>query len=158
MAKKFEDMTEQERLAYNRKRKIREDGKKLKEYEHRMRITMKKVGQTFDAFAVNQRKSREAALGTCALKALDSVRELMRSKELEPGSLEFMISECPTLDENGKKTFHCRVIYSVTTHERAYTDEEIRAEIEKTFEAMMRETDILFPVEAEQAEEATQQI
>lgn len=152
MAKKFEDMTEQERLAYNRKRKIREDGKKLKEYEHRMRITMKKEGRTFDAFAVNQRKSREAALGACALKALDSVRELMRSKELEPGSLEFMISECPTLDENGKKTFHCRVIYSVTTHERAYTDEEIRAEIEKTFEQMMRETDILFPVEAEPAE------
>ena len=79
MAKKFEDMTEQERLAYNRKRKIREDGKKLKEYEHRMRITMKKEGRTFDAFAVNQRKSREAALGACALKALDSVRELMRS-------------------------------------------------------------------------------
>ena len=152
MAKKFENMTEQERLAYNRKRKIREDGKKLKEYEHRLRITMKKAGQRFDAFAVNQRKSREAALGACALKALDSVRELMRSRELEPNSLEFMITECPTLDENGKKTFHCSVLYSVTTHERAYTDDEIKAEIEKTFEQMMRETDMLFPVEAEPAE------
>ena len=145
MAKRFQDMTEQEQIAYNRKKKIRDDGKLLKDYEKRMRNTMKNEGQTFDAFAINQRKSRELALGTCALKALDSVRELMRKKQLVPESLSFIISESPVLDENGKKAFHCRVMYSVTTFEPAYTEEEIRKEIEETFEKMMRETDKLYP-------------
>ena len=145
--KKYQDMTEQERNAYNRKRKIRDDSKALKEYAKRMRNTMKNYGQTFDAFAVNQRKSREAALGACALKALDAVRELMRQKNLEPGSLWFMISESALKDEAGKKTFHCKVMYSVTALEPAYTEEEIRTELEKTFEKYMSETDKLFPAE-----------
>ena len=149
MAKRFKDMTEQEQVAYNRKRKIADDSKRLKDYEKRMRNTMKNEGQAFDAFAVNQRKSRELALGTCALKALDSVRELMRKKRLVPESLEFMISESPVQDENGKKAFHCRVMYKVTTFEPAYTEEEIRKEIEDTFEKMMRETDNLYPAEEE---------
>lgn len=147
MAKRFQDMTEQEQIAFNRRKKIRDDGKLLKDYEKRMRNTMKNEGQTFDAFAINQRKSRELALGTCALKALDSVRELMRKKRLVPESLEFMISESPVKDENGKKAFHCRVMYKVTTFEPAYTEEEIRKEIEDTFEKMMRETDNLYPAE-----------
>ena len=153
MAKRFKDMTEQERIAYNRKRKIADDGKKLKAYEKRMRNTMKNYGKKFDAFAINQRKSREAALGACALKALDAVRELMREKQLEPGTLWFMISESPVKDENGKKAFHCSVMYSITALEPAFTDEEIQAEIEKTFEQMMRETDEMFPAEDEKHEE-----
>ena len=152
MAKKFQDMTEAEQIAYNRKKKIREDGKLLKAYEQRMRNTMKNYGYKFDAFAVNQRKSREAALGTCALKALDSVRELMRKKQLEPNSLWFMISESPTKDENGKKAFHCSVMYSVTALEPAFTEEEIKAEIAETFEKYMRETDVLYPAEEEEKE------
>jgi len=151
MAKRFQDMTEAEQIAYNRKKKIRDDGKLLKAYEKRMRSTMKNYGYKFDAFAINQRKSREAALGTCALKALDSVRELMRQKQLEPGSLWFMISESPVADENGKKAFHCSVMYSVTALEPAFTEEEIQAEIAETFEKYMRETDKLYP--AEEAEE-----
>ena len=152
MAKRFEEMTDAEKIAYNRKRKIRDDGKKLKAYEKRMRDTMKNYGQKFDAFAVNQRKSREAALGACAMKALDSVRELMRAKKLEPGTLWFMISESPLKDENNKKTFHCSVMYSITALEPAYTEEEIRKEIEETFEKMMRETDEMYPAEEEKAE------
>lgn len=147
--KKIENMTEQERNAYFREKKIAEDSKKLREYKKRMQNTMKNYGQTFNAIAINQRKSRELALGTCALKALDAVRELMRGKSLEPGSLWFMISESPLKDENGKKKFHCQVLYSVTSHEPAFTDEEIQKELEDTFEKMMRETDALYPVEAE---------
>ena len=150
--KKIENMTEQERNAYFREKKIAEDSKKLREYKKRMQNTMKNYGQTFNAFAINQRKSREAALGACALKALDAVRELMRSKSLEPGSLWFMISESPLKDDNGKKKFHCQVLYSVTSHEPAFTDEEIQKELEDTFEKMMRETDALYPEEGEHEE------
>lgn len=149
MAKRFADMTEKEQIAYNRKKKIRDDGKLLKEYAERMRKTMKTEGQQFDAFAINQRKSREAALGACAMKALDSVRALMRRKQLAPGTLSFVISESPTRDENGNKAFHCSVVYSVTTFEPAYTEEEIQKEIQDTFEKMMRETDTLYPAEEE---------
>ena len=154
MAKKIADMTEAEKNAYFRKKKIAADGKALKAYEKRMRTTMKNHGKRFDAFAINQRKSREAALGACALKALDAVRELMREKQLEPGTLWFMISESPVKDENGKKAFHCSVMYSVTGLEPAFTEEEIREEIENTFEKMMRETDELYPVEEEKKTDA----
>lgn len=147
--KKIENMTEQEKNEYFRKKKIAEDSKKLREYKKRMQNTMKNYGKKFDAFAINQRKSRELALGTCALKALDAVRELMRSKKLEPGSLWFMITESPCQDENGKKAFHCEVMYCVTSFEPAFTDEEIQKELEDTFEKMMRETDALYPAEAE---------
>lgn len=147
--KKIENMTEQEKNEYFRKKKIAEDSKKLREYKKRMQNTMKNYGTKFDAFAINQRKSRELALGTCALKALDAVRELMRSKKLEPGSLWFMITESPCQDENGKKAFHCEVMYCVTSFEPAFTDEEIQKELEDTFEKMMRETDALYPAEAE---------
>ena len=152
MRKKFEDMTEQEQIAYNRKKKIREMDKELKAYEKRLRDTRKNYGFKFDAFAVNQRKSREAALGACALKALDSVRELMRAKELVPGTLSFVIAESPLKDENNKKAFHCQVVYSVTSVEPAYTEEEIQKEIAETFEKMMRETDAMFPAEGEHEE------
>ena len=156
MRKKLEDMTEKEQNAYYRKKKIREDSKALKAYGKRMRNTMKNYGQKYDAFAINQRRSREAALGVCALKALDAVRELMRSKNLEPGSLWFMISESPVKDENGKKAFHCSVMYSVTSFEPAYTDEEIQKELEETFEKMMRETDALYPVEVADEEKKSE--
>jgi len=152
MAKKLKDMTEKELNEYNRKRKIRQDSRDLKAYAQRMRNTMKNYGKKFDAFAINQRKSRELALGACALKALDSVKELMRTKRLEPGTLYFVISESPVEDENGKKAFHCSVMYSVTSFEPAYTEEEIQKEIGDTFEKMMRETDALYPPEGKHEE------
>ena len=157
MAKKFADMTDAEKIAYNRKKKIQDDGKKLKAYEKRMRNTMKNYGQKFDAFAINQRKSREAALGACAMKALDAVRQLMRETQLEPGTLWFMISESPLKDENGKKNFHCSVMYSITALEPAFTEEEIQAEIADTFEKMMRETDVLYPAEDSHEEKENDQ-
>lgn len=156
MAKALKNMTAEELNAHYRKKKIAEDSKALKQYKKRMQNTMKNYGQRFNAFAVNQRRSREAALGACALKALDSVRELMRTKELEPGTLWFMITESPCEDENGKKAFHCEVMYSVTSFEPAYTEEEIQKELEETFEKMMRETDQMYP-EEEQDEKAENQ-
>ena len=145
--KKLREMTDEELNAYYRAQKIRKDAKELKAYRKRMENTVKNYGQKFEAIAINQRKSRELALGACALKALDAARELMRVKNLKPGSLDFMISESPVQDETGKKAFHCSVIFSVTSYEPAYTQEEIQKEIEETFEKMMRETDVLYPKE-----------
>ncbi len=144
MAKKLEDMTEQELIAHNRQVKIRRDSKALKKYAKRLREERKIYHQTFDAFSINQRRSREAALGACALKALDEVRGLRKTKPLV-GGLEFLIHEQKVEDPDGKKGFHYAVTYYVTSDERAHSDEDIQAEIEQTFERMMMETDELFP-------------
>ena len=147
MRKKLEDMTEAELNAYYRKKKIKDDSRELRKYADRMHREVKVYGRKYDAFAINQRKSRALAIGECALQALDDVRGLFRTKRLEPNSLWFMISESPVLDENGVKNFHCSVLYSVKSFEPAHTEEYIQKELEETFEKMMRETDKMYPKE-----------
>ena len=100
--------------------------------------------QTFEAYAENNRRSRELALGTCALKAMDAVRVLQKTKKLI-GGLEFLIAEKPEKDAGGKKIFHDSVTFYVQGAEKAHSKEDIDKEIEETFEKMMRETDEMFP-------------
>jgi hypothetical protein len=145
--KKLADMTEAELNAHYRKKKIKEDSRALRKYADRLHREVKNYGRKFDAWAINQRKSRALAIGECALQALDDVKGLLRTKALKPNSLWFMISESPVPDENGEKKFHCSVMYSVTSYEPAHTEEWIQEELEETFEKMMRETDELYPAE-----------
>lgn len=136
-----------------REQKIRKDSKTLKKYKERLKKERKRYIQTFDAFAINQRRSREAALGACALKALDAVRELNKVKPLVKGTLEFVISEQKVIDPDSKKGFHCSVTFAVASEEAAHEPEWIEKEVEHTFELMMRETDEMFPEEAEDGKE-----
>ena len=128
-----------------REQKIRKDGKALKKYADRLRKERKTYIQTFEAYAVNQRKSRAAAIGECALQAMDEVRGLAKIKPLVDGTLEYLITEEKVQDPDGRRGFHCAVTFRVVSHEAAHTDEWIKAEIEKTFEKMMAETDEMFP-------------
>ena len=112
-----------------------------------MRKARKEYLQTFSAYAVNQRRSRAAAIGECALQAMDAVRGLSRTKPLIAGSLDYVIEEKKVQDETGMKGFHCAVTFHVFSDERKYSDEEIRKEIEDTFEKLMMETDEMFPEE-----------
>lgn len=155
--KKLADMTEAELNAHYRKQKIKKDSKALREYADRLHREVKVYGRKYDAWSINQRKSRALAIGECALQALDDVRGLFRTKKLKPDSLFFVISESPVPDENGEKKFHCSVMYSVTSYEPAHTEEWIQAELEDTFEKMMRETDLLYPQEEQNEEKESVQ-
>ena len=136
-----------------REQKIRRDKKALDKYEERLRKEHKVYLQMFDAYAVNQRRSRAAAIGACALKAMDEVRGLAKTKQLMDGSLDYMITEQKVQDPDGKKGFHCSVTYRVVSTEKAHTEEWIQKEIEDTWTRMMRETDGMYPVEKEEEKE-----
>jgi len=139
------DLTEQEQNEILRKQKIRRDAKDLKNYRKRLEAERLTYRQVFDTYAENNRRKRENALGRCALKALDAVRELNRAKDLVPGTLDFMIKEQKVQDAEGIVGFHCSVEFMVVSKEPAHSKEDIDKEIEDTFERMMHETDELFP-------------
>ena len=130
-----------------REQKIKKDAKALQKYRERMERSKKEYMQTFSAYAVNQRRSRAAAIGECALQAMDAVRGLMKTKPLIGGTLDFVIDEKKVQDETGMKGFACAVTFHVFSDEPKFTDDEIKKEIEDTFEKMMRETDDMFPEE-----------
>lgn len=130
-----------------REQKIKKDGKALEQYAKRLKNEHKVYIQMFDAYAANQRKSRAAAIGACALRAMDEVRGLAKTKPLMDGSLEYMITEQKMVDPDGIKGFHCTVTYRVVSVEKAHDEAWIQKELEETFEKMMRETDEMFPPE-----------
>ena len=130
-----------------REQKIKKDSKALQKYGDRLRRERKVYMQMFDAYAVNQRRSRAAAIGACALRAMDEVRALAKTKPLMDGSLEYMITEQKVMDPDGRKGFHCTVTFRVVSQEDAHSEEWILQELEKTFEKMMMETDELYPAE-----------
>lgn len=130
-----------------REQKIKKDSRDLKRYGERLRKEHKVYLQMYDAYAVNQRRSRAAAIGECALQAMDGVRGLAKTKNLMDGSLEYMITEQKVRDPDGKIGFHETVTYRVVSMEKAHTEEWIQKELEETFEKMMLETDEMFPEE-----------
>ena len=130
-----------------RAQKLKRDEKTLKKYEEQLRKEHKTYIQQFDAYAVNQRISRAAAIGACALQAMDAVKGMAKAKELVPGSLDYMIIEQKVQDPDGKKGFHCQVTYRVVSYEKAHTEEWIREELEKTAAQLQAETDEMYPEE-----------
>lgn len=125
--------------------------KELDGYRKRLEKEHNAYMQTFSAFAINQRRSRAAAIGECALKAMDEVRGLAKTKRLMNGSLEYMITEQKVQDEDGRKGFQYSVSYRVVSMEKAFTPERIEEELKKTWEKMQMEIDERFPQETEEA-------
>ena len=130
-----------------REQKIRKDTKALKDYRKRLERERRAYMKEFQAYSVNQRRSRAAAIGECALQAMDDVRGLAKTKDLINGTLEFMINEQKVKDPDGKIGFHYSVAYRVVSTEAAHTKEYIDREIRVTFDKMMMETDEMFPEE-----------
>lgn len=131
----------------NREQKIKRDSKALRKYGQRLKNEHKVYLKMFEAYAVNQRRSRAAAIGECALQAMDEVRGLAKVKPLLDGSLDYMITEQKVKDPDGRTGFHCTVTFRVVSAEKAHDDEWIQKELEETFEKMMQETDEMFPEE-----------
>lgn len=130
-----------------REQKIKKDSKALQKYAKRLQGEHKVYMKTVDAYARNQIKSRAAAIGACALQAMEEVRKLAKTKPLIDGSLDYMITEQKQVDPDGIKGFHCTVTFRVVSAEKAHTEEWIQKELEETFEKMMQETDEMFPPE-----------
>lgn len=137
----------EEEHPFTREQKEAEDRKSLENYEERLKRTAKAKSQQFSAFAINQRKSRAAAIGECALQALDAVYALNKKTQLQTGTLVFLINENKVEDPDGKKGFQCSVTYRVVSYEPAYTEEEIREMVEDTRRKMAAETEEMFPEE-----------
>jgi hypothetical protein len=145
MAKEKKELTEAEKTAALRKQKIARDSKDLRKYRKRLENEMKNYRQAFCLVARNQRRDREEALGKCAMAALDRVKELAAEKKLVPGSLYYALSEEKITDPDGNKAYKYSVEFCVTSYEKAHSEEDINAEMNKVFEKMMEETDELFP-------------
>ena len=124
---------------------VRQKQKELEKYGERLRKQNRAYMQEVSAFAVNQRRSRAAALGECALQAMDHLRGLAKTKPLMNGSLEYMIREKKVEDPDGKKGFEYTVAYRVVSYEKAFTEEQITEELNKTWEKMQMEIDERFP-------------
>ena len=128
-----------------REQKIKKDEKALAKYEERLKKERKVYMKTADAYAINNRRSRAAAIGACALQVMDEVRGLAKTKPLLDGSLDYMITEQKVKDPDGKIGFHASVTYRVVSAEAKHTAEWIQNEIEDTRKRMMLETDEMFP-------------
>ena len=128
-----------------KEQKIKKDEKALEKYAERMKKARKVYIKTANAYAINNRRSRAAAIGACALQVMDEMRGLAKTRPLMDGTLDYMITEQKVKDPDGKIGFHATVAARVTSAEAQYTAEEIRAEIEDTRKRMMLETEQMYP-------------
>ena len=136
-----------------REQKIKKDSKALKEYRKRLKNERMRYSQSFEAYSVNQRRSRALAIGECVLQAREAIYALRKRKPLINGTLFYNVSEQKVVDPDGKRGFHCVVTFAVNSEEPAHEDGWIEKEIAETFEKMMRETDEMFPPEEEKKDE-----
>ena len=130
-----------------REQKLKKDAKTLAKYEQKLRKTAKVYSQTAEADAINQRKSRAAAIGACALEVMDSIRGLAKTKPLMEGTLEYMMNEAVEYPVAGsrEKTFIYTVMFQVYADEPRYTPEEIEKECEDLTFRLRMETDEMYP-------------
>ena len=128
----------------NKRQKIEHDRRTLKNYEKQLRNRRKEYGQIATAFSVTGRRNRTCAIGECVLKLMEALHDLRFRKNLLSGSLFWGIDETRVKDQDGKKGFEYKVWWRVKSDEPYYTDEEIKAELEKTYEKMRKETEEMF--------------
>lgn len=122
----------------------RKNRKALEAYEKQLRNRRQEYCQFAEAYSATGRRNRALAVGECVLKLLDELRKLNGDKRLLEGSLFWTVSEHRLRDTDGIKGFRYNVAYYVKSDEDYYTEEEIRAEIEKTKAVMDAETEEFF--------------
>ena len=128
---------------------LRKKEQDLDAYGKRMRNTYKRYGRFVRVKAEkNNRTGREAAAGKAVLQALDALCETAAQKPLAMGGVGWHISELKTKDENGKSEFTYEVGFSALSLDREYTDEQIKEELNQTWEKMQLEIDERYPEEA----------
>lgn len=138
-------------MVFGKTRKRIKDLTTVWKYRKRLEAQRKIYTQTSQAMSENDRKSRCMALGECALQNMEAVGALNLKHKLFPDSLHYMLTQQKVEDETGKKGFSYGVTYFVTADEPAYTQEQIRAEVETLAKQLKLETEELFG--KEQAED-----
>lgn len=132
-----------------KKQKIAKDKKALKAYEKKLKNTLVENLIGREIVSATDRKSRAAALGECALQAMEALKQLQEEKEKEKhplveGSLIWRITEQKIKDTDGKKGFEYKVMLSVYSAEQRFTDEDIRKELHETYLQFKAETTEMF--------------
>ena len=127
--------------------KIKKDEQTLKKYERQLRNRRKEYQRFAEAYSKTGRRNRALAVGECALKAMDALRELNAEKTLLEGTLFWTINEERIRDTDGIKGFRYVVCWHVKSDEDYYTEEEIRKEIEETRARMLAETEEMYAEE-----------
>jgi len=130
-----------------KEQKLKRDEKALKLYEKQLRNRRKEYAQIADAYSRTGQRMRAEALGECALKLIENLRKLKGEKNLLDGTLFWTIGEERVKDMDGVKGFHYTVTFHVKSDEDAFTEEEIRKEIEETRAKMVAETEEMYAEE-----------
>jgi len=136
----------------DRQGKLYQDEMTVEAYRKDLEKERKVYMQKATARAINNRRARALAVGECALKAMDGVRECSKGHALLVGSLHYMIDEkviYPVPGANDRKEFEYEVMYQVTSNEKAWTDEEIERMVGDLEFRLAMETDEMYPEEGE---------
>jgi len=133
----------------NRQEKLQQDELTVHNYREQMKSRKMPYGGVSEARAVNNRRARALALGECALKVMDKVRECSKGHELINGTLEYMMNEAVVYPVEGakEKQFDYQVMWQVYANEPRYTEEEIEKEAAELERKLKMETDEMFPEE-----------
>jgi len=133
----------------DRQGKIYQDEMTAAKYREQLKLAKMPYMGVAEARAVNNRRARALALGECALKIMDQVRECSKKHDLINGTLEYMMNEAVVYPHEGQreKAFDYKVMFQVYANEPRYTEEEIDAEIAELERKLAMETDEMFPEE-----------
>ena len=131
----------------DREGKLYQDEMTVEKYREELKKRRMPYGGVAKARAINNRRARALALGECALKIMDKVRECSKAHQLMPGTLQYMIDEAVVYPVDGvrQKCFDYQVMFQVYGSEPEYTDEEIEKECEDLKRRLAEETEEMFP-------------
>lgn len=127
--------------------KLARDGDTLAKYENQLRNERKVYGQFAQADSLTGRRARALAVGECVIRLMENLRDLNGKKKLLDGTLFWNIVEKRVRDTDGRKGFEYTVYWKVKSDEQAYTEEQIRKEIDETREKVLQETGEMFGID-----------
>lgn len=139
----------------DRQGKIYQDEMTVEAYRKDLENERKVYMMKSTARAINNRRARALAVGECALKIMDAVREVSKAHALLVGSLHYMIDEkviYPVPGVNDRKEFEYDVMFQVTSNEKAWTKEEIEEKVGDLEFKLAMETDEMFPEDEKDGE------
>ena len=120
------------------------DNDTLRAFGEKLRSTVKNYRQELTAYTTGGRKNRALALGECILQAAERLEAEGVHHNFVPGSLAWRIVEDRVKDEDGKKGYKYTVETVIATDEPAYTEDQIREQLEDLQKRLETETAEMF--------------
>ena len=148
--KEHEELVEKALKEFRREEKEDRDRDTVRAYGTKMRNTVKNYSLQTSGITTGGRKNRAICLGECILQAADKLERESKDHNFVPGSLAWTFTEDRVQDPDGRKGYQYTVKLVVATDENAYTDEEIRKELEDLEKKLAAETAEMFAEEEEE--------